>query len=287
LRNHLRWPYSTERRQKAAERRRENLDEPYIYDELITHIYDRFTGTPIFTRAVRPAVPNSTSWQYYVQLWRGLPETKDEFDKFLSEMDPLMALRDDPDTIDRIGVVKTAKYLIESFNAHAEAYSSKPYKDFIALLDTIKQWAIEECVALWSGRGDWVKRLVVPKADARLKLAMESGRDKVRAAERARLKTPARTKPDAAPTHKAAKKTKPGQSLSPKSRRVNGERLKKTRMDLGWTQEKLAEVTRQDLRTIQRGESSGRWLLSRFDEVAQRLTATGKIDIQAKDLMAE
>jgi DNA-binding XRE family transcriptional regulator len=85
----------------------------------------------------------------------------------------------------------------------------------------------------------------------------------------------------------AAKAKQTWRSSSSKSCRVNGERLKKIRKDCGWTQEKLAEVTQQDLRAIQRGEAGKNWRLSRFAEVAQRLTVTGKIDIQAKDLMAE
>jgi hypothetical protein len=219
LRKHLRWPYSLERRQKAREQRRENLDAPCVYDGLITYIYDRITGIPIFpTGAVRPLVPNSTSWQRYVQFWRGLPETHGEFHKFLSEMDPLAALLDDPDTIDLIGIRETAECLIESFKAYAEAYfsdwseKSKPYQDFVALLDTIRLQAIEECVVLWPDRGDWVERLVVPTASDRLESAWGEWCDKARAAElvglhdqRAPKRTHTGVSPDVAiPTQRAS-----------------------------------------------------------------------------------
>jgi hypothetical protein len=261
LRKHVRWPYSRERRQKAAGQRIKDLDEPYIYDELITRIYDQFTGVPILlTRAMRPpernppppSISESQRWPHYVRLYRKLPKSKDEFDKFLSKYDPPIALQDDPDTVDRIGIEETVGYLIDVFNAIAEDYSSKPYEEFITLWGAMKHWAIKECVVLWPGRLGWVKRMVVPHAAEQLETAKRERRDKARDAERERLS--AKTKPVTAPTHKAAKKTKPRPAVSTApaapaktSRRaelvtIDGETFKDIRDENGWTQKELGPV---------------------------------------------
>jgi hypothetical protein len=87
------------------------------------------------------------------------------------------ALLVDPATIDEIGVEETVNYLIESFDAIAAARfpggskESKPYEDFIASLGEIEPRAIEGCVVLWPGRGDWARRVVVLAARDRLNRA--------------------------------------------------------------------------------------------------------------------
>jgi hypothetical protein len=177
LGNQCRWLYSRERREKAREGRIEERDKDF-FETYGTQFSDRWTGVPIHaTRAVPPRDPRSTAWQRHVRIVRLLPRSSAVLGKFLSKFDPWAALLVDPATIDEIGIEETGNYLIESFNAIAEARfpggskESKLFEDFIALLDPIKQWAIEECSVLWPGRGDWVERVVVPAARGGLKRA--------------------------------------------------------------------------------------------------------------------
>jgi hypothetical protein len=154
----------------------------------------------------------------------------------ISSQAELDASLNHPYTSDSIGLTETMEYLVESFNAGAEAYfsdwskESKPYEDFVALLDAIKLWAIEECSVLWPDRGDWVKRRVVPAADDCGDAAV-AWRDKARAEELARLETSAKTKPGTAPTHKAATHTvNESADVAIPTKRINGKRFQQIRL---------------------------------------------------------
>ena len=318
LRKHLLWLYSAERLAKAREQRIENSDGPCVYDELITHIYDRITGTPIFpTRAPRLPdftnketaarwEPKSTLWQRYVQFYRKLPKSKAKFDKFLSELDPLSALLDDSHTTDRIGLTETVDLLIGTVTIIADiqfarwSKQQKSYRVFAALFEPIRLRSIEKCRAVWASRDpDWVDRMVAPRAAPQLESAWGEWRNKARDAESERLETSAKTKRRRSTHARQARPLKASTApelttvaaRAPRKKRgvqVNGSKLEQLCLQVDFNQKSLAGTTVGPT-TIKKAFNSGRLderkISSIVDMLNVKLKDRGLAPINLDDLV--
>jgi hypothetical protein len=186
-------------------------------------LIDSFTGEPIGPMRSLAKAPRPEA------------ELKAEIQ---AQQDALLAIKNDFDTVDLIGVDKTTRFLVGAYNTLADVYfehwqkQRKRHEEYAALLDDIRSEAIALTRALWPagrsftisgmGRGlektqgrDWIDRRVLPKAAHELESAAATSRKRARKHEREQLEIqPARAKKK---RRKRSKKQKPAAATGPES----------------------------------------------------------------------